>query len=302
MDALSSVPLKSSPVGPLPPGVTERFLDTGGVKFRYLTNATATEGAGSPLLLIHGYPTWAEVWLPLLSALGTRRNWFAPDLPCHNRTSALPEKDRSISAYRKAIEAFFDALYLPKAVVVGSSLGGSLGAMLALDRPDHVERLILLDAAGLTPTLPKKTVRLYLPFVLPSYLRHPRATHVRRLLQRAVFHDPRFADEAWVNTIVEQWRPRPQRADFIATGNSLRRPDASVAAKLERVSVPTLLIWGRQDPQFDWQIGETAAHRIPGAKFAAIENCGHFPMVERSRETAQAISQFLAFDGSLDRV
>jgi pimeloyl-ACP methyl ester carboxylesterase len=52
-------------------------------------------------------------------------------------------------------------------------------------------------------------------------------------------------------------------------------------------------VWGRQDPQFDWQIGEAASHRIPNAKFAAIENCGHFPMVEKSLETAQVVSEFL---------
>jgi pimeloyl-ACP methyl ester carboxylesterase len=199
-----------------------------------------------------------------------------------------------VSAYRKAITALFDALQLPKAVVIGSSLGGTLGIMLALDRPDRVDRLIVLDAAGLVPTIPKKTVRLYLPFVLPAYLRAPRPKNARRLLQTAVFHDPRLVEEAWVETIVEQWRPRARRSAFIATGNALRGPDASVAGDLERVRAPTLVLWGRQDPQFDWQIGEAAARRIPGARFVAIENCGHFPMVEKPVETATAISAFLA--------
>ena len=116
---------------------------------------------------------------------------------------------------------------------------------------------------------------------------------MRHLLERAVFHDPRYADEAWVDTIVEQWKPRSRRAAFIATGNALRRPDASVAADLERVRARTLVVWGREDPQFDWQIGEAAARRIPGAKFAAIEDCGHFPMVEKPTETAKIVSDFL---------
>src|SRR5439155_1340869 len=136
-----------------------------------------------------------------------------------------------------------------------------------------------------------KTVRLYAPFVLPAYLRHPRARNVRRLLERAVFHDPRYADDAWVDTIVEQWKPRSRRATFIATGNALRRPDASVAADLERVRARTRVVWGREDPQFDRQIGEAAARRIPGAKFAAIEDCGHFPMVGKPTETAEIVSE-----------
>ncbi len=293
--ATAAVMTKTSPVGPLPPGVVEQFVEAGGIRFRYLTNGArgAGGGRGSPILFLHGYPTWAEVWLPIATKLGARRQWIAPDLPSHNRSSQLPGKDRSVSAYRHAITAFFDAMHFSKSIVIGSSLGGSLAIMLALDRPENVERLAVLDAAGLTPTLPKKTVRLYVPFVLPSYLRAPRAKNVRQLLQRAVFHDPRFVEESWVQTIVEQWKPRSRRAAFIATGNSLRRPDASVAGDLDRVRARTLLVWGRQDPQFDWQIGEAAARRISGAKFAAIENCGHFPMVEKSAETAEIVSEFL---------
>ena len=291
----STVLSKTSPVGPLPPGIDERFVRAGDIQFRYLTNAKpgAPTKREAPILFLHGYPTWAEVWLPLAGKLGERRPWIAPDLPCHNRSAAFSGDDRSVSAYRRAMRSFFDAMRLEKAILIGSSLGGTLGIMLALDRPDQVDRLIVLDAAGLTPTMPKKTVRLYAPFVLPAYLRHPRARNVRRLLERAVFHDPRYADEAWVDTIVEQWKPRSRRAAFIATGSALRRPDASVAADLERVRARTLVVWGREDPQFDWQIGEAAARRIPGAKFAAIEDCGHFPMVEKPTETAEIVSDFL---------
>jgi len=291
----STVSSKTSPVGPLPSGIDERLVRAGDIQFRYLTNAKrgGPTRREAPILFLHGYPTWAEVWLPLVSKLGERYPWIAPDLPCHNRSAAFSGDDRSVSAYRRAMRSFFDAMRLEKAILIGSSLGGTLGIMLALDRPEQVHRLIVLDAAGLTPTMPKKTVRLYAPFVLPAYLRHPRARDVRRLLERAVFHDPRYADDAWVNTIVEQWKPRSRRAAFIATGNALRRPDASVAADLERVRVRTLVVWGREDPQFDWQIGEAAARRIPGAKFAAIEDCGHFPMVEKPTETAKIVSDFL---------
>src|SRR5438105_3157275 len=188
----STVMSKTSPVGPLPPGIDERFVRAGDLQFRYLTNANA--GAPTrrqaPLLFLHGYPTWAEVWLPLAGKLGDKRPWIAPDLPCHNRSATFSGDDRSVSAYRAAIRSFFDAMRLQKAVLIGSSLGGTLGIMLALDRPGQVDRLTVLDAAGLTPTVPKKTVRLYAPFVLPAYLRHPRARSVRRLLERAVFHDP----------------------------------------------------------------------------------------------------------------
>src|SRR5439155_13726745 len=65
---------------------------------------------------------------------------------------------------------------------------------------------------------------------------------------------------------------------------------------------PTLVLSGRHDVQFPWQAAEAASRRIPESRFAAIEDAGHFPMVERPRETAQLISEFLgAKRGGLDR-
>ena len=134
----STVLPKTSPVGPLPPGIDERLVRAGDIQFRYLTNAKpgAPTKREAPILFLHGYPTWAEVWLPLAGKLEERRPWIAPDLPCHNRSAAFSGDDRSVSAYRRAMRSFFDAMRLEKAILIGSSLGGTLGIMLALDRPD----------------------------------------------------------------------------------------------------------------------------------------------------------------------
>src|ERR1700704_5478065 len=114
-------PPKTSPVGPLPSGVEERWIDAGGVRFRYLTNRGlgSRPGRDAPILFLPGYPMGPEVWLPPAAALGTHRDWIALDLPCHNRSSSLPGTDRSISAYREAVRALFDTLHMPWAVLVG---------------------------------------------------------------------------------------------------------------------------------------------------------------------------------------
>jgi pimeloyl-ACP methyl ester carboxylesterase len=205
----------------------------------------------------------------------------------------LPGKDRTLTAYRRAVEAFVDALGLPRFAVTGNSMGGSLAAMLALDRPDHVAKLVVLDAAGLTAKLPGRTARMYLPFLLPCFFRAPGPNSVRKLLTKAVFHDPRLANDAWVNAIVAAWKPRERRQAYMGTGFALRRPDASVFTDLGRIRMPTLVLSGRHDVQFPWQSAEEASRRIPGARFAPIEDAGHFPMVEKPQETARLISGFL---------
>jgi pimeloyl-ACP methyl ester carboxylesterase len=116
---------------------------------------------------------------------------------------------------------------------------------------------------------------------------------VRKLLVKAVFHDPRLADDAWVGAVVSAWGPRDRRRAYMATGFALRRSDASVHADLERLRVPTLVLSGREDAQFSWRSAEDASCRIPGARFGAIESAGHFPMVERPEETVRLLAGFL---------
>jgi len=283
---------------PLPASVWERFLEAGGVRFRYLQGGITS---GLPILLLHGWPTWAEVWIPVAWVLGARHPWIAPDLPCQGQSSLLPGKARTLTAYRRAIAALIDALALPRFAVIGNSMGGTLAIMAALDRPERVAKVVVLDAAGLTPKLPGRTARMYLPFLLPCFVRAPDPKSVRKLLTKAVFHDPRFADEAWVNAIVAAWKPRERRKAYMATGFALRRRDASVAADLGRIRLPTMVLSGRHDVQFPWKSAEGAATRIPGSEFGAIEDAGHFPMVEKSRETAQRISKFLDSSGATSR-
>jgi len=279
---------------PLPASVRERFIEAGGVRFRFLQGGATS---GLPILLLHGWPTWAEVWIPVAWVLGARHPWIAPDLPCQGQSSSLPGKARTLTAYRKAIAAFIDALALPRFAVVGNSMGGTLAIMAVLDRPERVAKVVVLDAAGLTPKLPGRTARMYLPFLLPCFIRAPGPKSVRKLLTKAVFHDPRFADDVWVNAIVGAWKPRDRRKGFMATGFALRRSDASVAADLGRIHAPTLVLSGRHDVQFPWQSAEEATTRIQGSRFAAIEDAGHFPMVEKPRETAQRISEFIDSSG-----
>ncbi len=280
----------TTPGARLPSGVSEHFLEAGGVRFRYLQGGAAS---GLPVILLHGWPTWAEVWLPVARSLGVRHPWIAPDLPCQNGSSPLPGGDCSLTAYRKALDAFVDALALPRFAIVGDSMGGSLALMVALDRPDRVARVAVLDGAGLLPKLPGRTVRMYVPFLVPAMLRAPGPKSARKLLVKAVFHDPGFADEAWVHAVVDGFRPRDRRRGLIRSGFALRRKDASVATDLGRIAVPTLIISGRGDVQFPWPGAEAASRKIPGARFAAIDGAGHFPMVEKPEATARLLSEFL---------
>jgi abhydrolase domain-containing protein 6 len=279
----------STPVPSLPVGVAERYLEAGGVKFHYLCG----QGTGRPLLFLHGWPTWAEVWLPIIQRMNLGRPWFAPDLPCQGKSSLVPKASRNLTGYRSAIAAFVDGLGLSSVDVIGNSMGGSLALMLALDRPTRVAKAAVVDCAGFQEKFPGRTSRLYLPFILGCFFRSPPASSARKLLVRAVFHDPSLATEAWVSAFVESWRPRDRCRGYVDTAFALRYPDASVMGELSKLKPPVLVLSGKEDVQFSWGSAQEASRKIAGARFAAIEGAGHFPMVERPAETAAQLSPFL---------
>ena len=278
---------------PLPDGVSERFLEAGGIRFRYLQGGATS---GLPVVFLHGWPTWAEVWLPVAQVIGARHPWIAVDLPCQGKSSLLPRGERSLPSYRRALSAFLDALAVPRVALVGNSMGGSLAIMLGLDRPSQVAQVAVLDAAGLNAKFPGRTVRMYAPFLLPCFLRAPGPRSVRKLLTKAVFHDPRLADDGWIDAVVAAWKPSDRRRALMDSGFALRRKEASVYTDLPQLAMPTLVLSGREDVQFPWPTAETASRRIPKARFAAIDAAGHFPMVEKPQETARLLSAFLDGD------
>lgn len=280
----------SVPSSTLPDGVSESWLDAGGVKFRVLQG----RGSGRPILFLHGWPTWAEVWLPLVHRLNLGRPWFAPDLPCQGRSSLLPKAQRNLTSYRKAIAALADTLNLSGVDVVGNSMGGSLAVMLGLDRAERVSKVATIDCAGFQEHFPGRTSRMYLPFLVPCFFRSPGPSSVRKLLTRAVFHDPNRVTQEWISAFVDGWRPRDRCMGYVHTALALRRPDASVLSSMRGLRAPLMIICGRNDVQFSWEDQKQVAQGLSSTQFVAVDAAGHFPMVERPAETASALVPFLS--------
>jgi pyruvate dehydrogenase E2 component (dihydrolipoamide acetyltransferase) len=283
------------PGGPALAGVSEQFREAGGIRFRYLEGGNP---AGAPVLFLHGWPTWAEVWLPVASMLPQDRRWIALDLPNHGKSDALKGKT-SLTTMKAAVVAFFDELKLERAAVVGCSIGGTLAVMLAIARPQQVERICVIDAAGFGAKLPGKTVRMYLPFFLRTMFGAPPEKAVRKLLNKAVFADKAKTTDAWVRAVTAAFTPKASRKALRAVGGALRKPDASVGTQIHGIACPVLVLWGQKDRQFPWQVGEAASRGMRTAKFIQIPDAGHFPMVEYPERTAEALVPFLSQSGGV---
>ena len=102
----------------------------------------------APIVLLHGTSASLHTWEGWVAALQTKRRVISLDLPGFGLTGPFPDGDYRMSHYSAFLAHVLDQLQVPRAVVAGNSFGGQLAWQFALDHPQRVERLVLVDAAG----------------------------------------------------------------------------------------------------------------------------------------------------------
>lgn len=237
------------------------------------------QGSGPPVLLLHGWGADGASLQPLTAHLAARYRTIVPDLPGFG-ASALPPSDWGVPDYAEWVERLLARLGVARTILLGHSFGGRLGLWLAVERPALVDRLILIDAAGLRP---------------PPSVRRAAVARLSKLGRTA-------AALPGAGALVERWRARWQRAlgaEDYANAGPLRGTFVKVVQQdlrplLPRVQAPTLLIWGSADTDTPLSDGETMARLIPDARLRVLVGAGHYAYLERPAETCAAIDEFLA--------
>ena len=234
-----------------------------------------TAGEGPAIVFIHGTGGSGKVWFNQLRRFEADHRVIAPDLPGYGETP-LPETIRSIDDYPAFVSALLDAAGVPKAVLVGNSMGGRVALQMALDHPDRVAGLVLVNASGLKlPGFPIFHVRDAAPEEFAARL-YFRASERGALAERFV-QSP------------EQVRARETMLRL--TAPPLRH---DMQERLGEIRVPTLVIWGEGDRIIPPVYADAFAEGIPDAQLAMIERAGHVPMLERPGAVNEAIARFLA--------
>jgi pimeloyl-ACP methyl ester carboxylesterase len=251
------------------------------------------QGAGPPLLLLHGLGASSFSWRHNLTPLGKHFRVLAPDLPPHGRSPAPLDADYSLEALAAAIMAFMDRQGIPRAAVAGNSLGGGLALMLARDYPERISALVLLaPAAALTrvpwifyplrpPVLGRLAAVLMGPWLIPLALRL--AYHRRELITPEV--------------VAGYALPFRELCRRLALSRLCRQlqilPLDRVKLLLQKISQPVSLIWGQEDrilpaPQAFW-----IKEQLPQAEFHLLPGVGHAPQEETPAAVNKIIIDFL---------
>jgi pimeloyl-ACP methyl ester carboxylesterase len=275
----------------------ERYTSIHSIKTRYMA-----EGEGSPVILIHGWGGSASGWLPCFGAMASQHRVCAMDLFNHGRTGQLESGSVQVDDMAKFVIHFMEELKIKRAHLIGHSMGGAISLQIAINFPQCVEKLVLVDSIGLGKEVEKSACLASLPLVGEVWASLAYGEDIIKYGNglRAAAQNPEKITEELIENLYPVERT-PEHAKtvikifrlwFDRTGQkkSVYEP---ILQKLSSIANPTLIIWGRQDATVPVSHGEFAAKSMPHARLEVIDKCAHVPMFEQPEIFNRLVLDFL---------
>ncbi len=250
------------------------------------------EGKGFPIVLIHGTSSSLHTWDGWSKELTTHYRVIRMDIPAFGLTGPTKERDYSPEAYVKFLDAFLRALRVTKFHLAGNSLGGLIAWNYALQYPKKVEKLVLIDAAGYPFRNMPLIFRLtkIAPFAFLGRYITPRVLITRNL--REVYGDDTKITEELIDRYYLLTLRKGNRQAFIDRVHA-HRDSASDVARIKKIAVPTLILWGREDPWIPLEYGNRFRQDIQNSTLIVYDGIGHVPMEEIPEKTVKDVMEFL---------
>jgi pimeloyl-ACP methyl ester carboxylesterase len=251
---------------------------------------------GPALVLIHGSNASLHTWEPWVKILGKDYRVISLDLPGHGLTGKNPAGVYDNASYVNVVDRLLTKLNVDKAVIGGNSMGGGVSWLYALEHPEKVEALLLVDASG-QPSA--KSGKLPLGFRL---MRMPVIKEAARFIApRSIFEssvktsmsvqskiDDKLIDRYW-----ELNRYPGNREATMRRFASPRNMTAGTKERLSAIQVPVLILWGADDNLIPVTSAKWFAEALPQAKMIIYPNVGHIPMEEIPEKSGNDVKIWL---------
>ena len=261
-------------------GLHEEVVATPTQSFKIYTGGAS---GGTPVLMIHGFGDSRISFGQAARFLSGKHRLILPDVPGFGDTQEDPSANHGISHQVRAMKALLDAMGIKKVALVGNSMGGHISAAFTLTHPDVVEKLVVIDPAGLRVDDP-----------------NPYADVPSKMNSDADF-------DAYMDKLffTRPWIPGPFRNDFIKKANArfswLNRlrgeirgdKDYLLNDRIAGITIPTLILWGRHDLIISAVHGPVWHEKIKGSQLVIWEDAGHSPQYEYPERVGQLLSEFL---------
>lgn len=230
---------------------------------------------GKVILLLHGLMGTLSNFQGIVDYFSKDYNVVIPILPIFE----MPLRKLGLGGLVKYVEDFVAFKEFDKVHVLGNSLGGHLAQLFTLANPDKVHSMILTGSSGLFENAMGSTF--------------PKRGNYEYIAQKArdVFYDPDIASKEMIDDLYETVNDRGKAIRIVATAKSAIRHN--LEDKLDKISVPTLLVWGKEDSVTPLFVGEKFNELIEGSILKIVDKCGHAPMMERPEEFNRHLEEFL---------
>ncbi|MES2623655.1 MAG: alpha/beta hydrolase [Pseudomonadota bacterium] len=263
-----------------------------------ITLSSASYGAGSPVLLVHGFGASSYSWRNLVQPLSQQQRVITLDL---KGAGASPKpRDDQYSVYEQArlVRDFVVSNQLDDVQIVGHSFGGAVAIatslLLAAEHPDMQKSLVLIDSMAYPQRLP------YFINVLATPLLGPIAIHVvpdrmqvKQLLDLVYYDDALITDEVIDNYTTMLGQPDAKYA-LLQTARQIQPPDLEeFSAQYNTLTLPTLIVWSRDDAIIPLAIGERLHEEIPNSELHVLSQVGHAVQEEAPQLILPMLTEFL---------
>jgi pimeloyl-ACP methyl ester carboxylesterase len=278
------------------PGAAQRFANVFGIRLAYLQ-----AGAGLPVVLLHGLASSSLTWAASIEALAQEHTVYALDLPGHG-DSDRPVMDGGITSGVKVFGRFLERLGLHRVALVGNSMGGLVALRFALDYPDRVTHLVLVDSAGLGQEVSLALRAASVPG-LGELLLNGAFLSVKGFGKRYFKYPERIAPKllrALHRARTVQLSSRVMltmaRAGAGLTGI---KGDSYLLPRLGEVRAPVLVVWGEHDRVMPAEHAREVARRYSHIQVRVFTEAGHWPHMESPDEFNGLVLRFLKDDAAV---
>jgi pimeloyl-ACP methyl ester carboxylesterase len=250
-----------------------------GDKIRYLEEGSSN----NTLLLLHGLGASAERWEYVLPLFAKKFRVIVPDFIGFGY-SDKPMVNYTTDYFAEFISKFVDKIRIKDMNIIGSSLGGQIAIEFAINNT-NVKKLVLVSPSGVmkhsTPALDA-----YISAAL-----YPNTDSVLNAFQ--IMSGRTEIDKKIISGFVERMQlPNAKRA-FMSTLLGLGNSELTIE-KLQLIMIPTLIVWGANDPVIPIKYAESFVSGINDCRFYKVMRCGHTPYVEKPKKFFEIVSEFLA--------
>jgi pimeloyl-ACP methyl ester carboxylesterase len=248
------------------------------------------QGSGNtPILLIHGFDSSVLEFRRLLPLLALTHPTWAVDLLGFGFTERQRDIAYSPAAIKTHLYHFWKTLIGQPVILLGASMGGAAAIDFTLTYPKLVQKLILIDSAGLKGG--SALSKLMFPQLYSLAAEFLRNSQVRDRICRSAYKNPDLINDDTLccrDLHIEMANWKESLITFTQSGGY----QAFKLQQLGKIGQPTLILWGDSDRILGTKDGEKFRQAIPQSQLIWIPDCGHIPHVEKPEITAHHILDF----------